>query len=204
MITYLYGQVLEVLEDSIWLKVENIGYEIHLHPKYLPQILPDSIIEIYCHTMVSDNDIKLYGFLHKEELLLFRRLMTVSGVGGKAAQAIIAGMPAETLVHAILSEDEKTLTTIPGIGKKMAGRLIFELRDKLSRQENLLNKGQGGQNNSSSEMMGEVMEAMEALGYTRAEIYPLLISLQEEHALQTKTEENIRLLLKRLAGKKSR
>ena len=137
MITYLYGQVLEVLEDSIWLKVENIGYEIHLHPKYLPQILPDSIIEIYCHTMVSDNDIKLYGFLHKEELLLFRRLMTVSGVGGKAAQAIIAGMPAETLVHAILSEDEKTLTTIPGRHHRNAGCGVAGIRNETPGQGDL-------------------------------------------------------------------
>ena len=204
MITYLQGQVLEVLEDSIWLKVENVGYEIVVHPNHLPQIFPQSEIEMYCHMMVSDNDIKLYGFLHKEELLLFRRLMTVSGVGGKVAQAMVASMPPETLIHAILAGDEKTLVKVPGVGKKMASRLIFELKDKLNQTSNLLGTSTRQTVDSTGAMLSEVLEAMEALGYTRAEVYPLMISLQEENILQERTEENIRLLLKRLSEKKRR
>ena len=153
--------------------------------------------------MVSENDIKLYGFLQKEELLLFRRLMMVSGVGGKVAQAMVSHMAPDALVHAIVTGDEKTLVQIPGVGKKMAGRLIFELKDKLLSGANVLPTENASSGDSSTgAMLAEIIEAMETLGYTRTEVYPLLISLQEENALQERTEDNLRLLLKRLSEKR--
>ncbi len=194
-----------MLEDSIWLKVQNTGYEISLHPNQLARLEPGTETELYCHMMVSDSDIRLYGFLKKAELLLFRRLLNVSGVGGRVAQAMVGAMAPEALTAAILSGDEKTLMKIPGVGKKMAQRLVFELRDKLDAGSI---PAPGGQADSPSaaagRKMGEIVEAMETLGYTRSEVYPLLVSLQEENRLLPRTAENIPLLLKLLAEKKHR
>ncbi len=192
-----------MLEDSLWLRVQDTGYEIALHPNQLARLLPESETELYCHMMVSDSDIKLYGFLKKAELLLFRRLLTVSGVGGKVAQAMVGSMAPEALTAAILSGDEKTLMKIPGVGKKMAQRLIFELRDKLGEGTLPLAAAENPAA-AAGKMMGEIVEAMEALGYTRSEVYPLLVNLQEENRLLPRTAENIPLVLKLLADKKRR
>ena len=204
MITYLYGTVMEILEDSVWLRVQNVGYEVFVHARRIPEIFPNSEIGLYCHMMVSDSEIKLYGFLSREELLLFRKLMTVSGVGGKVAQGMVANMEPQSLVAAVVSGDERTLTKLPGVGKKMASRLIFELKDKLTSGAAVSTMAEGKEENRTGAMLAEVMEAMEALGYTRSEVYPILIGLQENGELLERSEENIKLLLKKLAEKKRR
>lgn len=205
MITYLYGTVMEILEDSVWLRVQNVGYEVFVHARRIPEIFPNSEIGLYCHMMVSDSEIKLYGFLSREELLLFRRLMTVSGVGGKVAQGMVANMEPQSLVAAVVSGDERTLTKLPGVGKKMASRLVFELKEKLAGGAAAVSTLTGDkEENRTGAMLAEVMEAMEALGYTRSEVYPILIGLQENGELLERSEENIKLLLKKLAEKKRR
>ena len=194
MIAFLEGELTFIGDGFIWLAVNQVGYEVWMHPQQILRLPPlKSKTFLYIHTLISENDVKLYGFVQQEELQLFRVLLGVSGIGGKAALGIVAALAPDKFVHTILSQDERTLTTIPGIGKKMAGKLIFELKDKLVKTAGVYAPS------SRSGAGDEVLEALEALGYERGEVYPLMVKLQEAGEWSERTEDALTLMLKRLS-----
>ncbi len=196
MIAYLKGELAEIDLDYIILEVNNIGYQVFVNNRAF-NLLPKlgESLSIYTYLQITDNEYKLYGFINKEELKLFEKVITVSGIGPKVAINILSGLDVGTFCNAIISQDEKTLTTIPGIGKKTAARLIFELKDKLAdlpieaKKVNELNTA-------------DLMEAMEVLGYTGQEIMPFISSLLERGLLGQDTSFNIKLLLKEINDNK--
>ena len=141
---------------------------------------------------------RLFGFLRVEQLRQFRLLLAVSGIGAKLAQTITAGLSMEELQQAVMLTDEKRLMTIPGIGKKMASRLIFELKDQVSSMPITVVDSDQQQKSRS-----ETFAALETLGYRRAEVLPLWLELQEQGLLTEHTDANLKLLLQRLAQKLS-
>lgn len=148
-------------------------------------------VMIYTYLQVSDNDLKLFGFLSQDELVLFKLLLTVSGMGGRTALSILSVLSPAQFYQAIASGDEKTLQTVPGIGKKTAQRLVFELKDKVGKEQGMVLAG-----NEDEPILEEVMEALEALGYQRSEIFPLLIDMRAKGELGDKVEENIKKVLR--------
>ncbi len=132
MIGRLSGVVLEKRPDRALVDASGVGYELHVPLgtyASLPGIGERAILHV--HTHVREDAILLFGFATSEEKALFERLITVSGVGPKVALAVLSGLPLPELVGAIAAQNVKRLSTIPGVGKKLAERLGVELKDKV-------------------------------------------------------------------------
>lgn len=190
MISCLKGILLETGMDAVVLDVNGIGFEVIIHQRALPHLPPrGDLLFLHTHLQVLENEFKLYGFLYREELKLFKKLLSVSGMGAKGALNVLAFMDPAGFYAAITSSDEKLLTRIPGIGKKSAQRLIFELREKVGDIEPISAEAAG----DSTE---QVIEALEALGYLRSEVFPLLVELKKSGQMGDRVEENVKIVLK--------
>ena len=133
MIGRLSGIVLEKRPDRALVDASGVGYELHVPLgtyASLPGLGESAILHV--HTHVREDAILLFGFATPEEKTLFERLITVSGVGPKVALAILSGLPLAELVGAIAAQDVRRLSTIPGVGRKLAERLGVELKEKVA------------------------------------------------------------------------
>ena len=132
MIAHIRGKLIFKAPGQAIVEAAGVGYDVAISvPAYtaLPALGAEASLHI--HTQVSEDQIALFGFLDREEKRLFERLITVSGVGPKLAIKILSGLSSERTVQAIRAQDHAQLTRIPGVGKKLAERLVVELKDKL-------------------------------------------------------------------------
>jgi len=135
MIGFLQGRVIRVLPDRALLDVGGVGYEVHVSLSTYSEIERaggDRPVRLFVYTHLWSDGIALYGFWTEIEKRLFERLITVSGIGPRLARVILSGMPPEALVATLAAGDASRLTTIPGVGKKSAERMIVELKDKVA------------------------------------------------------------------------
>ena len=129
MIAYIKGEVAWIEEERIVLESGNIGYNIMMPASsFDTQDLMGNEVKIYTHLNVREDAMQLYGFLNLDELKTFRLLLGVNGIGPKAALGILSGLTTDELRFAVLSDDVKTISKAPGIGKKTAQKLILELK----------------------------------------------------------------------------
>lgn len=175
MIAFIQGELCEVGQDTIIVACQGIGYEIQV-PVSVAQSLPDpgNRVKIYTYTYVREDALGLFGFLTRDDLTVFKLLITVNGVGPKAALAILSSMTADELRFAILAEDAKTISKAPGIGPKTAKRMIIELKDKLDLESMIDNHGDSstyaaGNAEAAASVRDEVIMALTALGYSNTE-----------------------------------
>ena len=175
MIAFIQGELCEVGQDTIIVACQGIGYEIQV-PVSVAQSLPDpgNRVKIYTYTYVREDALGLFGFLTKDDLTVFKLLITVNGVGPKAALAILSSMTADELRFAILAEDAKAISNAPGIGPKTAKRMIIELKDKLDLESMIDNHGDSstyapGNAEAAASVRDEVIMALTALGYSNTE-----------------------------------
>ncbi len=132
MIAHLRGKLIHKQPGQAIVEAAGVGYDVTISvPTFtaLPSVGAEAALHI--HTQVSEDQIALFGFLDSEEKRLFERLITVSGVGPKLAVKMLSGLQPERTVQAIRAQDHAQLTRIPGVGKKLAERLVVELKDKL-------------------------------------------------------------------------
>jgi Holliday junction DNA helicase RuvA len=132
MIAHLRGKLIHKQPGQAIIEAAGVGYDVTISvPTFtaLPSVGAEAALHIY--TKVAEDQIALFGFLDREEKRLFERLVTVSGVGPKLAITILSGLSSERTVQAIRGQDHAQLTRIPGVGKKLAERLVVELKDKL-------------------------------------------------------------------------
>ena len=132
MIAHLRGKLIYKQPGQAIVEAGGVGYDVAISvPTFtaLPSLGAEASLHI--HTQVSEDQIALFGFLEREEKRLFERLITVSGVGPKLAIKMLSGLSSERTVQAIRGQDHAQLTRIPGVGKKLAERLVVELKDKL-------------------------------------------------------------------------
>jgi Holliday junction DNA helicase RuvA len=132
MIAHLRGKLIYKQPGQAIIEAAGVGYNVTISiPTFttLPAVGAEASLHIY--TVVREDQIALFGFLEREEKQLFERLITVSGVGPKLAVTILSGLSSERTVQAIRGQDHAQLTRIPGVGKKLAERLVVELKDKL-------------------------------------------------------------------------
>lgn len=194
MYAYFKGKLAYIGEDSIILDVHDVGYRILLSPTsiaFLPQI--GEYVQLYTYTSVREDAIWLYGFLNYDDLEIFKKCITVSGIGPKGAMAILSVMDANSLRYAIISGDAKAIAQAPGIGIKTAQRLILELKDKISIEDTLVNKETNGVRMTAelrSSNMDEALEALVALGYSSSE------ALKAIKNVENASEMDVELLLK--------
>lgn len=195
MISFLRGVLVQCNQESIIVELSGIGYEVQIHNRTLSGLPPvGTPLLVHTYLQVLDNDFKLYGFISREELELFKILLGVSGIGARGALSILSAMKPADFYQAIVSADEKRLLTVPGIGKKTAQRLLFELKDKVGKQQGLsLTASEDGY------VLEEILEALEALGYQRSEIFPMIMDMKAHNELGDRVEENIKKVLRRKA-----
>lgn len=171
MIAYLKGNVADVTEDNLVVDVRDIGYNVKISGGTFRK-LPDigEPVKIYTYTYVKEDAFQLYGFLNRDELELFKKLITVNGIGPKGALAILSVLEADELRFAILAGDSKAISKAPGIGAKTAQRVILDLKDKISIEDTFVNKEAvaytaGVDRSGLNEAKNEAVEALTALGY---------------------------------------
>ena len=176
MYASLKGTLEEIAEDAVVVEVGNIGYNVRVSAT-TTQGLPGigSEVKIYTYTLVREDAFTLYGFLTKDDLEIFKKLITVNGIGPKGGLAILSVMNADALRFAIMAGDAKSIAKAPGVGNKTAERVILDLRDKISLEDTLLGLGEpvvtasaagGGADNVTKR---EAIEALVALGYSASD-----------------------------------
>lgn len=158
-------------KDYIIIENNGIGYRIFTSGSTIAKIPKiDEQILLFLEQIVREDFIGLYGFLTREELSMFKLLLTINGVGAKAALSLLSISSVEKLKYAIISEDEKTIVKAPGIGKKTAQRIILELKDKIKPGELLEQSSDDDQEKLLNEGTAkEAKEALMALGYSEKE-----------------------------------
>ena len=171
MYAYIKGEIVDIAEDKVVLECNNIGYNIKV-PFSVIQSLPGigEDVKIYTYTCVREDAFILYGFLTKDDLWIFKKLITVNGIGPKGALGILSAMSADDLRFAIIAGDSKAIAKAPGIGAKSAERIILDLKDKIDLEpmmtkEPVVSTGQL----LNSDAKNEAIEAMTALGYSASE-----------------------------------
>jgi len=132
MIAHLRGRLFSKQPGQAIVEAGGVGYDVVISIPTYTSLPPEGAeVSLHIHTQVREDILALYGFLDLKEKRLFERLITVSGVGPKLAVTILSGLNPESTVAAIRGQDHATLTRIPGVGKKLAERLVVELKDKL-------------------------------------------------------------------------
>lgn len=161
-----------ITEDNLVLECNNIGYNIRI-PLSVAQRLPGigETVKIYTYTSVREDAFQLFGFLSKDDLEIYKKLIAVNGIGPKGALSILSAMSADDLRFAILSGDAKAISKAPGIGNKSAERIILELRDKVPLMSESASLDSFSENDTSAnaEAKNEALEALTALGYSPSE-----------------------------------
>lgn len=172
MFAYMKGIVADVSEDNLILEVNQIGYNIKISSS-IAALLPGigEEVKIYTYTLVREDAFSLYGFLTKDDLDIFKKVITVNGIGPKGGLAILSAMTADDLRLAIISGDAKAISKAPGIGTKTAERLILDLKDKVSIEDTFVNREIRMKEDTSalSDAKSEAVEALTALGYSASD-----------------------------------
>lgn len=197
MIGFVRGILAEKGNGYIIVDVSGIGYEIFVPANSGAYLSSEgSEVLVYTDMIVREDDVSLYGFTRKGELEAFKKLITVNGVGAKAGISILSAFTLEQLQEAIAFEDYKALTKANGIGKKIAERIVLELKDKFAVPE-----GSGSLAfdevfaNTVSSGREEAVEALIALGYSRGEAAGALAHVKGK---DLSAEEYIKSALKNL------
>lgn len=191
MIAYLKGKVIHARFGQIIIETGGVGYRVNINPQIK---IPENCVEInyqvelFVHEHIREDCYDLYGFLTYVELEMFERLISVSGVGPKAGLNIMAAADIKNIYAAIEGSDLSFFTSISGIGKKVATKIILELKSKLSDSDNF-------DIISGNESSGDVLDAMLSLGYKKSEISKYLTKIPSDIVT---SEEKIRWLLKNI------
>ena len=180
-IARLQGIVQEAKVDSLVVLVGGVGYLVRIPLSLLAAV--DEQVDLHTHLVAKENDISLYGFRSAKERGLFQLLIGVSGVGPKMALALLSSLSPDELTAAIATGDPAALTRAPGLGQKLASRIVLELSGELVAEDGALLSG--GQS--------DVVEALMSLGYNRAEAADAVA--RSETSPGAEAEERLRLAL---------
>src|SRR5437773_2687612 len=196
MIASVEGNVAAVATDSLVIEVGGIGYRVFASPSILAMASPGGRLKLHTYHLVREDQQALYGFASPEELGFFNLLLTVTGVGPKVALAIVGSRPVTDLQLAIMQQDQAVLVAIPGIGKKLAERVIFELKEKVA-AAGIAASGTTVAGAIAAE--GEVVGALQALGYSLAEARTASRAAMANTAVGTTLEDRVKAALRVLA-----
>ncbi|MBP1704696.1 MAG: ATP-dependent helicase RuvA [Chloroflexi bacterium] len=200
MIASLDGIVAAVYPDSLVLEVGGIGYRVFAAPAVLAGCEPGGRLKLHTHHLVREDVQALYGFRSVDELGFFSLLLTVTGVGPKVALAIVGSRPVVELQLAILAEDLALLTAVPGVGKRLAGRIVLELREKVAAAGSAAGGVAGPTGAAGQASQGDVVAALQALGYTLAEARDAARAAVAAGPVDGSLEERVKAALRELSG----
>lgn len=175
MIAFVKGIVEDIAEDNAVVDVGGIGYNIKISADTAAR-LPGvgETVKLYTYTSVREDAVQLFGFLSRNDLQIFKKCITVNGIGPKGALGLLSVMDADTLRFAIMSGDVKAITKAPGIGARTAERLILELKDKIKTDDTMIGReiretAEANAGIGDSPQKREAVEALVSLGYGQAE-----------------------------------
>ncbi len=191
MIGHIKGNLIFKDERVIIVSVGGLGYTLSVTPATAQSMKEGEEIELWTHLVVREDALDLYGFSKRDEITLFRLLIGISGIGPKSALSVLALADVTTLATAIASGESTYMTKVSGIGKKLADKIILELRDKMGN----ITQCEGG----TALPETEALEALEALGYNPKDTRELVRMLAKESMT---TQNIIRKALQTLGGRK--
>jgi len=190
VIASLDGVAAQVSATAVVLEVGGVGYHVFLGPSTLAGISSGQRLKLHTHHLVREDAQALYGFKTTEELAFFELITTVSGVGPKVGLAIVSSRPVPDLQLAILQGDDAVLTAVSGVGKRLAGRIVLELKEKVDAAGSAATSDGGGE--------AEVVAALEALGYSSREgrdvARSAVAALPPEASLEDRVKEALQAL----------
>ena len=202
MYEYIRGQFQGISKDYVVIELNNIGYKIFTSGNTMSNMpkVGDEVL-LYLEQIVREDFIGLYGFTTREELEMFKLLLSINGVGAKAALSLLSISTVNNLKYAIMMGDEKHICRAPGIGKKTAGRIILELQDKLKKEDMVIDKDQIDMDNDFNEdnnyasTLSEVMGALLALGYSEKEAELALKKANKNDTVENVIKECLKVLM---------
>jgi Holliday junction DNA helicase RuvA len=200
MIYYVQGQLENYLDNAVIVDCHGIGCLIYVASGVFAKLpAVGEPVKLYTYMQRKEDDVSLFGFLTLEERNMFSLLIGVTGVGPKAALAILSAMTPSQVMIAILSDDTAAFCKAPGVGKKTAQRISLELRDKIKAMSVTIEEATGNQQTLSmaAKERQDAADALIALGYSRGEAIKAVMEVALD---EMRTEQIIRLALKRLAG----
>lgn len=195
MYAYIIGKIIEKNDNNIIIENNNIGYQVFMPYSNIEELEIGKESKIYTYYNVSEDNISLYGFSNTPDKKIFEKLISVSKIGAKTAIGILANTTAQEFATAVVTEDVKELSKLPGIGKKTAQRIILEIKDKIDTKEiiSLETTNTKAKANMKDKLkLNDVTEALLVLGYTNYDI----ASVVEELDTSKSTEELIKDALK--------
>ena len=201
MYAYIKGELAEINTDHIVVEAGGIGYQVFISLQtfdYLPSVGED--LKIYTYLYLREDAMILYGFLTKDDLELFKLLISVSGIGPKGGLAILSTLEADDLRFAIISGDAKAISKAPGVGGKTAQRVILELKDKLSLEDAFEAKTEHVQKNAAAaggSVKNDAGMALTALGYSSTESLKAVSAVEITEDMDV--EEVLKAALKHLS-----
>lgn len=201
MYEYIKGKYVGIIKDYVVVENNGIGYKIYssgISMAGMPAIGEE--VMLYLEQIVREDFIGLYGFLSKEELKMFNMLLSINGVGAKAALSLLSISKINNLKYSIMTGDDKHLCRAPGIGKKTAGRIILELKDKLKPDEFFDEDSDGIQgldvnNDDYGIKISEVLGALLALGYSEKEANMAIKNVKKDSTVEIMIKDCLRVLM---------
>lgn len=190
MIDYLKGKLVEKTPTYIIVEVSGVGYHVNVSVNS-SALFKEEACTVYTYVQYREDAQTIYGFYEREERVIFKKLISVSGVGANTAQLILSGMTPNEVVHAIISEDIAKFKAIKGIGLKSAQRIIVDLKDKVS-SEGLVGNFSTNSNNTYKE---EALSALLALGFVKISANKALDKVLKNNA-DASTEQLVKEALK--------
>ncbi|PID83875.1 Holliday junction branch migration protein RuvA [Candidatus Gracilibacteria bacterium] len=191
MIAYCSGKVIDIFEQSLTLQIENvgIGLEIFVSPSLQSTLRVGDTAEIWIHHHITEATSMLFGFAHTSERKIFRSLIKVGGIGGKTALNIIA-LGADNIQKAINTEDDALLSSVPGIGKKTAQKIIVELKGSIQFDE-ITSKEKPAQISGNNIA---IVSSLVQMGYDKRQVEQTVQSLDDTLSTEEKVRQSIKTL----------
>ncbi|MEY8324434.1 Holliday junction branch migration protein RuvA [Lachnospiraceae bacterium 54-11] len=199
MIAFVKGKIEDLSEENVVVDVGGVGINVKISAGTF-NLLPGmgGEVKLYTYTSVREDAFNLFGFLTRDELELFKKLITVNGIGPKGGLSILSVMSADELRFAIVSGDGAAIAKAPGVGKKTAERVILDLRDKISLEDTLIHKEMqaSGTGSGDSHAVNEAVEALTALGYSATDALQAVRKVSADE--NTDVETLLKLALKNM------
>lgn len=193
MLSYIIGEVAEILQDTVVIENNGMGYNVKTSAMTIDNMPPaGELVKVYTYLHVREDAIQIFGFLSKDELEVFKLLLNVNGIGPKGALGILSAISTDDLRFAVLSEDVNLIKSCPGVGAKTAQRLIIELKDKLRLEDAfemaVNNNVKKAVCDNSVIVMNEAVEALVSLGYGSKDAINAVKKVED---IQNKSSEQI-------------
>jgi Holliday junction DNA helicase RuvA len=197
VIVSVEGIVADVLADSLVIETGGIGYQVFVAPSVVASAAASSKLKLHTYHVVREDLQALYGFRTPEERGFFTLLLSVTGVGPKVALSIVGSRPVADLQLAILTQDQAVLVAVSGVGKRLAERILLELREKVAAAGTAAAPAARG-TAASVATEGEVVAALQALGYTLGEARQAARIAIAESGVGTGLEDRVKTALRTL------